>query len=111
MRNSQILFSPAWTSFLERPGRPDVWMKDCGTHYNKYAVCVYVDNLAVMMKESSDFFANLKVWKYELKGVGEISHHLGGDFFRDPDGTLAWGAKTYCKRVVQQCTSILGAPP
>jgi hypothetical protein len=44
--------------------------------------------------------------------AGEISYqHLGGDFYRDPDGTLAWGAKTYCKRIVNQCESIFGAPP
>jgi hypothetical protein len=73
--------------------------------------CVYVDDLAVMMKEPSTFFAELKVQKYKLKGVGEISYHLGGDFYRDPDGTLAWGAKTYCKRVVNQSESIFGEPP
>ena len=96
-------------NFFPCKADPDVWMKDCGTHYEY--VCVYVDDLAVMMKDPSDFFAALKQRKYKLKGVGEISYHLGGDFFRDPDGTLAWGAKTYCKRVVQQCTSIFGAPP
>ena len=84
-------------------------MKDCGTHYEY--VCVYVDNLAVMMRDPCDFFAALKQRKYKLKGVGEISYHLGGDLFCDPDGTLPWGAKTYCKRVVQHCTSIFVAPP
>jgi hypothetical protein len=38
---------------------PDVWMKDCGTHY-EYYVCVYVDHLAVMMKEPSAVFAEQK---------------------------------------------------
>jgi hypothetical protein len=42
-------------------------------------------------------------------GVGEITYHLGGDFFRDPDGTLAWGAKMYIKCVINQCQSIFGA--
>jgi hypothetical protein len=88
---------------------PDVWMKDCGSHYEY--VCVCIDDLAVMMKEASEFFAELKRRQYKLKGVGNISHHLGGDFYRDPDGTLAWGAKTYCKRVVNQCSSIFGASP
>jgi hypothetical protein len=41
----------------------------------------------------------------------ELTYHLGGVFFRDPDGTLAWGAKTYIKRVVDQCQSIFGALP
>jgi hypothetical protein len=48
---------------------PDVWMKDCGTHYEY--VCVYVDDLAVMMKDPSAFFAELRARKkYKLKGVG-----------------------------------------
>jgi hypothetical protein len=88
---------------------PDVWMKDCGTHYEY--VCVYVDDLAVMMKRPQDFFTALKDRAYKLKGVGEITYHLGGDFFRDPDGTLAWGAKTYVKRIIEQSKSIFGSLP
>jgi hypothetical protein len=88
---------------------PDVWMKDCVSHYEY--VCVYVDDLAVMMKDPSAFLAELKERKYKLKGVGDISYHLGGNFYRDPDGTLAWGAKTYCKHVVNQYESIFGAQP
>ncbi len=88
---------------------PDVWMKPCGTHY-KY-VCVYVDDLAVMMKSPEDFFLGLKKRKYKLKGVGEITYHLGGDFYRDPDGTLAWGARTYVKRIINQSEAIFGNPP
>jgi hypothetical protein len=104
-------FADTLLSMKFRPCKadPDVWMKDCGTHYEY--VCVYVDDLAVMMKDPSEFFADLKQRKYKLKGVGEISYHLGGDFYRDPDGTLAWGAKTYCKRIVNQSASIFGMPP
>jgi hypothetical protein len=88
---------------------PDVWMKPCGTHYEY--VCVYVDDLAVMMKSPVDFFLGLKKRKYKLKGVGEITYHLGGDFYRDPDGTLAWGARTYVKRIINQSEAIFGHPP
>jgi hypothetical protein len=94
-----LKFSPCYAD-------ADVWMKDCATHY-KY-VCVYVDDLAVMMKQPQDFFDELKHRKYKLKGVGDITYHLGGDFFRNPDGTLAWGAKTYVKRIIQQTQSIFG---
>jgi hypothetical protein len=88
---------------------PDVWMKDCLTHY-EYC-CVYVDDLAVMMKTPKDFFIALKERKYKLKGVGEIEYHLGGDFYRDPDSTLVWGAKTYIKRIVEQSEAIFGHLP
>jgi hypothetical protein len=43
--------------FLPCKADPDVWMKDCGTHYEY--VCVWVDNLAVMMKDPSLFFEGL----------------------------------------------------
>jgi hypothetical protein len=88
---------------------PDVWMKDSDTHYE--FVCVYVDDLACIMAYPHLFFQEVSRQGYKLKGVGEITYHLGGDFFRDPDGTLAWGAKMYIKRVINQCQSIFGALP
>jgi hypothetical protein len=87
----------------------DVWMKDCTTHYEY--ICVWVDDLAVMMKDPNLFFAGLRDRNYKLKGVGDIRYHLGGDFFRDPDGTLAWGAKTYIKRILNQYEALFGSPP
>jgi hypothetical protein len=57
--------------FFPYKADPDVWMKDCGTHYEY--VCVYVDDLAVMMKEPSAFFAELKERKYKLNQ--SINHY------------------------------------
>jgi hypothetical protein len=83
-------------------------MKDCGTHYE--FVCVYVDNLAIIHHPRL-FFQELRRYSSKLKGVGEITYHLGGDFSRDPDGTPALGAKTYTQRIINQCHSILGGLP
>jgi hypothetical protein len=72
------------------PGKadPDVWINDCGTHYEY--VCVYVDNLVVMGIDPDQFFKTLtETYGYKLKGVGNPACHLGGNFFRDKDGTLA----------------------
>ena len=88
---------------------PDVWMKDCGTHYE--FVCVYVDDLACIMLHPDLFFQELERRGYKLKGVGEITYHLGGDFFRDPDGTLVWGSQTYVKRILEQSQAIFGCLP
>ena len=44
---------------------PDVWMKDCGTHYEY--VCVYVDDLACVMIDPGLFFQELRNWGYKLK--------------------------------------------
>jgi hypothetical protein len=95
--------------FLPCKADPDVWMKECGAHCE--CACVCVDDLAAMMKDPSTFFAGLRGRKCKLKGVGEMSCHLGGDFYRDPDDTLTWGAKTHCKRIVNQCKSVFCAPP
>jgi hypothetical protein len=43
-----------------------------------------------------------------LEGAGESTYHLVGYFFRDPDGTLAWGAKTYIIRIINHSEAILG---
>ena len=112
MRTRRLHSDQRYTmGFLPCKADPNVWMKDCSTHYE--SVCVYVNDLAVMMKDPSAFFSELRNRKYKLKGVGvgEISYHLVGDFYRDPDGTLAWGARTYCKQVVNLSESSFGHPP
>jgi hypothetical protein len=89
---------------------PDVWMKDCGLHYEY--VCVYVDDLAVMMKDPDKFFADLKkISGFGLKGEGDIKYHIGGDFFRDPDGTLVYSAKTYVDRMLANYQRLFGQMP
>ena len=46
-----------------------------------------------------------------MKGVGSPSYHLGGDFFRDTDGTLAWGASFYIKKIIINHTTMFGEKP
>jgi hypothetical protein len=89
---------------------PDVWLKDCGTHYEY--VCVYVDDLMVMAKDPDEFFRILtECYRYKLKGVGDPAYHLGGDFFRDDDGTLAWGAKSYVEKMLRNYEVMFGSKP
>ncbi len=61
---------------------PEIWMRpsDDGTHYEY--VAVYVDDLALAM-DDPETFLNILIHKYnfKLKGSGEISFHLGCDFF------------------------------
>jgi hypothetical protein len=79
---------------------PDLWIRDCGNHYEY--ICVYVDDLAVMMVDPKTFFDELAgpTWNFKLKGVGPITYHLGANFSRDPDGTLGMCAKGYVKRLL-----------
>ena len=58
-----------------------------GSHYEY--VAVYVDDLAISMKNQKSFCDTLKErYKIELKGVGPINYHLGCGYTRDEDGTL-----------------------
>ena len=44
----------------------------------------------VMGKDPDAFFNTLtEIHQYNLKGVDNPAYHLGGEFFRDDDSTLA----------------------
>jgi hypothetical protein len=79
---------------------PDVWMKNCGTHYENMRV--YVNNLAIAMRNLQEFI-NVLVndCGYKLKGVGPMEYHLGADIYRDNDGTLCFGAKSYILQLLR----------
>ncbi|HET7639405.1 MAG TPA: Ty1/Copia family ribonuclease HI, partial [Ktedonobacteraceae bacterium] len=76
-------------------------------------VCVYVDDLLCAMKDPKALMDKLqsKPYEYKLKGVDEPKYHLGGDFFRDKDGTLCYGAQTYIKRLVDSYEKMFNEKP
>ena len=84
--------------FTQSYADPDVWMRDAGDLWE--FICVYVDDILSALVNPDDFYKNLTDLGYKLKGVGSPTYHLGGDFTRDPDGTLAWGAKSYITRLL-----------
>jgi hypothetical protein len=88
----------------------DIWLRDKGDHYEY--VCVYVDDIMHMSRDANKFYEELTLkYKYHLKGVGKPSYHLGGDFFRDNDGTLGWGAKTYVGKMIMGYVILFGGEP
>jgi hypothetical protein len=76
-------------------------------------VCVYVDDLLAAMKNPMELMDQLRAapYNYKLKGVCEPTYHLGGDFFRDKDGTLCYGAQTYVKRLIDSYEKMFGVKP
>ncbi len=89
---------------------PDVWMKNCGTHYEY--ICVYVDNLAIAMRNPQEFIDVLvNDCGYKLKGVGPMEYHLGADIYCESDGTLCFGAKSFISRLLRTYESIFGVQP
>ena len=96
--------------FMPCLNEQDLWMRDAGTHWEY--VCVYVDDLLVIMGDPAEFFKILNTkYKYQLKGVEEPNYHLGGNYSRDPDGTLSWGAKRYIQKMLENFTRDEGEPP
>jgi hypothetical protein len=89
---------------------PDLWLRDAGDVYEY--VCVYVDDLMAIMKNPQAFFDTLtNKYKYILKGVGPPEYHLGGNFGRDPDGTLYWGAGSYVQKMLNNYERVFKGPP
>ena len=73
---------------------PDIWMRPNGDIYEY--VAVYVDDLAMAMKDPETFINNLqKKHGFKFKGTGPMKYHLGANFKRDPDGTLCMSPKKY----------------
>ena len=56
---------------------PDVWMKDCNTHWEY--LCTYVDDILIMSKHPEKFMDELQK-TFKMKGVGPRAYHLGADF-------------------------------
>jgi Reverse transcriptase (RNA-dependent DNA polymerase) len=74
-------------SFFPCKAEPDIWMRKNGYIY-KY-IAVYVDDLAIAMTNPKEFTDILETrHKFNLKGTGPITFHLGMDFTRDDDNTL-----------------------
>ena len=94
-----------------KPSRadPDIWMKSSkdGSHYEYIAV--YVDDLAMCMKDSKSFCDTLKEkYKLKLKGVGPISYHLGCGYTRDEDGTLVADPRIYVEKIPESYEKMFG---
>ena len=94
-----------------KPSRadPDIWMKSSkdGSHYE--CIDVYVDDLAICMKDPKSFCDTLKEkYKLKLKGVGPISYHLGYGYTRDEDGTLVADPRKYVEKMLESYEKMFG---
>ena len=87
-------------SFRPSKAEDDIWIRDKGDHYEY--ISVYVDDLAIASKNPKGIIEQLeKGQKFKLKGTGPISYHLGCDYKRDEDGTLAMGPVRYIERMAK----------
>ena len=85
----------------------DVWLKDCRTHFEY--VCVYKKILMIMSKNPRKCFDILiNIHGHKLKSVSKPSYHLGEEFYWDRDGSLAWWAKTYINKMLENYDKMSG---
>ena len=97
-----------------KPSRadPDIWMKSSkdGSHYEYIAV--YIDDMAICMKDPNSFCDTLKEkYKLKLKGVGPINYHLGCGYTRDEDGTLVSDPRKYVEKILESYEKTFGEKP
>ena len=79
---------------------PDIWMKTSKDDNHYEYIAVYVDDLAICMKDPQAFCDTLKEkYKLKLKGVGPISYHLG--YTRDEDGTLVADPRKFAEKILE----------
>ena len=77
-----------------------------GSHYEYIAV--YVDDLAICMKDPKSFCDTLKEkHKLKLKGVGPINYHLGCEYTRDEDETLVADPRNMMKQYLNHMKKLL----
>jgi Reverse transcriptase (RNA-dependent DNA polymerase) len=96
--------------FFPCKAEPDVWMRKKSNKYEYIAV--YVDDLAIVMKNPKDFMDVLeKKHKFKLKGTVLIAFHLGMDFTRDEDGTLCISHTKYIEKLIRNYEKSFGMKP
>ena len=87
---------------------PDLWFKDCGTHYEYIAR--YVDDILIFSKEPQELIKCLQV-TYSLQGVGVPEYYLGGDFkvVKKSNGieTFTFCAKTFITNVCERIERLM----
>ena len=63
--------------FIPSRAERDIWMRDCGDHYE--CIATYVDDLIIGSKDPEAIVNTLTSPKYgfKLKGTGDVSYHFG----------------------------------
>ena len=96
--------------FFPCKAEPDIWMRSNGDSYDYIAV--YVDDLAIAAKDPQTIVKTLEEkYKFKLKGTGEITFHLGCDFFRDEDGVLCMAPRKYIDKMIDEYKRMFGESP
>ena len=98
--------------FVPSKADPNVWMRENKEEGVWEYIATWVDDLAIACKDSAEIIRQLReVYNYGIKGDGPIEYHLGGNFDRDPDGTLAYSPKKYIQCMMDNYKTMFGELP
>ena len=118
LRTSGLRWHERFSQCLREQGfkpcraEPDIWMRpaDDGTCYEYIAV--YVDDLAMALKDPKAFVKILQdKYGFKLKGTGPIEYHLGMDFERGEDGVLRYSPNKYIDKMMDSYERLFGKKP
>ena len=106
------IFDDDWeTNIDESKALSDVWMKDCGTHYEYLAV--YSDDIIVASKDPKAVYDIIQK-TYTMKGVGVPEYFLGAACgradgpYNDKGSTSTLSAKVYLHNLIPRLEKDLG---
>ena len=89
-------------------------------HMRKYStanhyeyIAIYVDDLAIIMKDPQEFINQLEAapYNFELKGLGPLNFHLGCEFNRYTTGTLCMDPGKYIDWMEEAYVQHFGTKP
>ena len=116
LRSSGLRWHERFSDCLREMGfsackaEPDMWMRPTGGACEHIAVCV--DDLAIAARDPKDIVDTLmNKCNFKLKGTGQISYHLGMDFFRDEEGVLCFAPKKYVQKMMDSHVRMCGSKP
>ena len=96
--------------FFLSKGESDIWMRDCGDHYEYIAS--YVDDLLIASKDPKTIIETLEnTYNFKLKGSGPVEHHLGCNYNKDENGVLSMEPKDYVNKLLDDYTRLFGKKP
>jgi hypothetical protein len=73
---------------------------------------VYVDDLLIAARNQEEIVQTLQeIHGFKLKSVGQLTYHLGCNYFREKDGKLCYGPKKYVGKIVNQYEKMFGSKP
>jgi hypothetical protein len=75
-------------------------------------IAVYVDDLLIAARNPEEIVQTLQeIHRFKLISVRQLTYHLGCDYFREKDGLLCYGPKTYIGKFVDQYKKMFGSKP